>query len=72
MHIKTLHKSSTEIVIEPSKCECFTPQKSEEKYQPVFAWFRLTYEHIYTAYLTLGVLIIKPTRCTNTSNLFLE
>jgi hypothetical protein len=42
MHIKTLHKSSIETVIEPSKCECFTPQKSEEKYQPVFAWLHLT------------------------------
>jgi len=44
MHIKTLHNRSTEILIEPSKCECFTPQKSEEKYQPVFAWLHLTYE----------------------------
>jgi hypothetical protein len=37
MHIKTLINSITEILIEPSKCECFTPQKSEKKYQPVFA-----------------------------------
>jgi hypothetical protein len=37
MHIKIVHKSCTETVIEPSKCECFTSQNSEEKYQPVFA-----------------------------------
>jgi hypothetical protein len=46
MHVKTLHKGSTETVTEPSKCGCFTPQNSEEKYQPVFAWLHLTDEHI--------------------------